>query len=138
MYIRRLYGSDYVLFLMIPRPPRSTRTYTLFPDTTPFRSEGRLQDGRLRPREMAQRAPPARRAGARGPRGARTHHRQAALRPEEHTSELQSLMRISYAVFCLNNTNARPKLEQHTSVHQTNIRTSTTLHHLTQTATVHT
>src|SRR3546814_9732032 len=68
-------------FLMIRRPPRSTRTDTLFPYTTLFRSQfrpvelRRCQDGRGRPDEFA--------------------------RSEEHTSELQSLMRISYAVFCL-------------------------------------
>src|SRR3546814_6305997 len=92
---------------MIRRPPRSTRTDTLFPYTTLFRSPG--QD--------RQRA---------GVAGARAHgplqaddrldvvvqHVGAgiedglegvgvALRSEEHTSELQSLMRISYAVFCL-------------------------------------
>src|SRR3546814_9209052 len=67
---------------MIRRPPRSTRTDTLFPYTTLFRSSGAsLQsDGR---------------AGRTG--RCRTPRR----RSEEHTSELQSLMRISYAVFCL-------------------------------------
>src|SRR3546814_3110543 len=83
---------------MIRRPPRSTRTDTLFPYTTLFRSEGfhvRFQ------------AALPRRVGA----PVRHPHRLAALvtmlwlladlRSEEHTSELQSLMRISYAVFCL-------------------------------------
>src|SRR3546814_4291777 len=74
---------------MIRRPPRSTRTDTLFPYTTLFRS-GSTAEGRR----------PGRRRRARRPRrepatGARTG------RSEEHTSELQSLMRISYAVFCL-------------------------------------
>src|SRR3546814_5072692 len=74
---------------MIRRPPRSTRTDTLFPYTTLFRSLH----------------------GAGGQhRGARREHRRPAgglpvrrhqRRSEEHTSELQSLMRISYAVFCL-------------------------------------
>src|SRR3546814_2263674 len=94
---------------MIRRPPRSTRTDTLFPYTTLFRSRGRH----------------APRGG--GPIGAEGQPRQASPRPssaatpeqpfswskqpfqppmsagrsEEHTSELQSLMRISYAVFCL-------------------------------------
>src|SRR3546814_13127336 len=92
-------------FLMIRRPPRSTRTDTLFPYTTLFRSivdrhrlvepvlgehiaadmlrqvarKGQqLRDDPLQPRDIVQRG-----------------------RSEEHTSELQSLMRISYAVFCL-------------------------------------
>src|SRR3546814_7371405 len=72
---------------MIRRPPRSTRTDTLFPYTTLFRSR-RLRAGGLQARR--QRAFQNRRDERRG-RG----------RSEEHTSELQSLMRISYAVFCL-------------------------------------
>src|SRR3546814_9277575 len=72
---------------MIRRPPRSTRTYTLFPYTTLFRSS--LLQRRTQPRRRAALG----RAGG-GGRGDR-------LRSEEHTSELQSLMRISYAVFCL-------------------------------------
>src|SRR3546814_1433577 len=76
---------------MIRRPPRSTRTDTLFPYTTLFRSSrparcdaaGRGRH-RLRPRLALV-----------GRRGAKQR------RSEEHTSELQSLMRISYAVFCL-------------------------------------
>src|SRR3546814_13608701 len=77
-----------IFFLMIRRPPRSTRTDTLFPYTTLFRS-------RHGPEPAAVRVPEPRRGGA----GRR--QRRAALRSEEHTSELQSLMRISYAVFCL-------------------------------------
>src|SRR3546814_19736346 len=80
-------------FLMIRRPPRSTRTDTLFPYTTLFRSLG--FGGR-------------RGASTQRPHGAERHVAAAALRDssdvarsEEHTSELQSLMRISYAVFCL-------------------------------------
>src|SRR3546814_6404822 len=94
-------------FLMIRRPPRSTRTDTLFPYTTLFRSlrrprgraarsghrAARAGHGRTRPR-------PARRAGRRA--GTRAGK---AGRSEEHTSELQSLMRISYAVFCLKKKN---------------------------------
>src|SRR3546814_8157364 len=88
---------------MIRRPPRSTRTDTLFPYTTLFRS---VPD---RGRRGPFRAVPDRRGGvaARGDRDGRG--RGSARRPgdlglprsEEHTSELQSLMRISYAVFCL-------------------------------------
>src|SRR3546814_3630390 len=90
---------------MIRRPPRSTRTDTLFPYTTLFRSRGLAE---------------------------RSHHRSAAIgawseigvehpigciqglvvvRSEEHTSELQSLMRISYAVFCL-----KKKISQNATV----------------------
>src|SRR3546814_10092735 len=77
-------------FLMIRRPPRSTRTDTLFPYTTLFRSPLPRAGGRAR-------------AGSRGAgTGARRRAaRASASRSEEHTSELQSLMRISYAVFCL-------------------------------------
>src|SRR3546814_8491994 len=97
-------------FLMIRRPPRSTRTDTLFPYTTLFRSlggEAQREFGRIAPAEDHH----ARRLVARGDGGiARAHcvavqlgagGEQHALRSEEHTSELQSLMRISYAVFCL-------------------------------------
>src|SRR3546814_3042644 len=84
----------FVFFLMIRRPPRSTRTDTLFPYTTLFRSDGAAhRDGRGPGR--ADDAAPGRR-GRRG--GGNGLH---VLRSEEHTSELQSLMRISYAVFCL-------------------------------------
>src|SRR3546814_9745695 len=97
---------------MIRRPPRSTRTDTLFPYTTLFRSLGAACRGRragahlgvggLRPAAVA--VPAAVRL---------SRHRAVAAallprapgaprgRSEEHTSELQSLMRISYAVFCL-------------------------------------
>src|SRR3546814_4166844 len=84
-------------FLMIRRPPRSTRTDTLFPYTTLFRSPiGTLQhccnvEGVGFLSEYAQRVP---RLAA--------LHVHFLFRSEEHTSELQSLMRISYAVFCLN------------------------------------
>src|SRR3546814_8357661 len=73
---------------MIRRPPRSTRTDTLFPYTTLFRSPvTRHPSGRLRPWATSR---PTRAAASR-----------LWSRSEEHTSELQSLMRISYAVFCL-------------------------------------
>src|SRR3546814_6140178 len=85
---------------MIRRPPRSTRTDTLFPYTTLFRS---LPD-------PAGAAPGAGRCHTeKGLQGLEVQSRyrggsgphQGRLRSEEHTSELQSLMRISYAVFCL-------------------------------------
>src|SRR3546814_19920579 len=89
-------------FLMIRRPPRSTRTDTLFPYTTLFRSyrSDRLSKFHPRTRPRAYRA---HRFGRRAGRGARARQAGAgdARRSEEHTSELQSLMRISYAVFCL-------------------------------------
>src|SRR3546814_11051506 len=73
----------YFFFLIIRRPPRSTRTDTLFPYTTLFRSF-------CSPPKWSPRPPWSAR-----PRWSRRS------RSEEHTSELQSLMRISYAVFCL-------------------------------------
>src|SRR3546814_2608808 len=89
----------YCFFLMIRRPPRSTRTDTLFPYTTLFRSwlAGHLRRLRL-DTELAVPQP----ARWHFPRGGTAARRGAQRgRSEEHTSELQSLMRISYAVFCL-------------------------------------
>src|SRR3546814_7803250 len=106
---------------MIRRPPRSTRTDTLFPYTTLFRSaayavagagrQAGLGRGRARlvgARGRAPRAAVRRRQAAgdveedrRRQGTAAGRHRRAGNRSEEHTSELQSLMRISYAVFCL-------------------------------------
>src|SRR3546814_9234180 len=100
-------------FLMIRPPPRSTRTDTLFPYTTLFRSvDDRDARGhgqhRARPTQPAVApAQPARgdadAAAIRRQlrRGAAGDDRGGGTRSEEHTSELQSLMRISYAVFCL-------------------------------------
>src|SRR3546814_8589841 len=86
---------------MIRRPPRSTRTDTLFPYTTLFRSphSSRWPAGAVE-RHHAEPAARCRRRGAGAGRAAAARHR-ARGRSEEHTSELQSLMRISYAVFCL-------------------------------------
>src|SRR3546814_10431708 len=88
---------------MIRRPPRSTRTDTLFPYTTLFRSSG--SGGRLS-------RPPATSAvaldqnwGAGGRNASYLTLEVRGARSEEHTSELQSLMRISYAVFCLKKKN---------------------------------
>src|SRR3546814_7581949 len=82
---------------MIRRPPRSTRTDTLFPYTTLFRSTP--HHAALAPRiagdDRQRRCKVDRGEGVADPRV------EAAQRSEEHTSELQSLMRISYAVFCL-------------------------------------
>src|SRR3546814_2818732 len=77
---------------MIRRPPRSTRTDTLFPDTTLFRS-----------RKLSS-SDPEQIAMIKGLVAGAVNLLIGLLRSEEHTSELQSLMRISYAVFCLKNT----------------------------------
>src|SRR3546814_7083728 len=81
----------FFFFLMIRRPPRSTRTDTLFPYTTLFRSCWTCCATRSA-------SPASRKAAARAIAGPVA---SCSTRSEEHTSELQSLMRISYAVFCL-------------------------------------
>src|SRR3546814_5218699 len=94
---------------MIRRPPRSTRTDTLFPYTTLFRSPGDREVGAGREAHGEVAAVVLRGARCRPRRCRRTvlgrgrHPVRRVLhqRSEEHTSELQSLMRISYAVFCL-------------------------------------
>src|SRR3546814_6038559 len=106
------------LFLMIPRPPRSKRTDTLLPYTTLFRSlrpdveaehrdadpDQQKADKQDRPQrlfvqeEAKQEDEAGRQILAKAERGVAHPSRR---RSEEHTSELQSLMRISYAVFCL-------------------------------------
>src|SRR3546814_8443601 len=100
---------------MIRRPPRSTRTDTLFPYTTLFRSRWRkaraLDDGRCRTGKAGWR---------------RTSFWGCRWRSEEHTSELQSLMRISYAVFCLKNKKKTP-ITIKTNNDQTAIQKITTL-----------
>src|SRR3546814_8729145 len=113
-----------VVVLMIRRPPRSTRTDTLFPYTTLFRSASKLLDEQLvagmaeahkacieahRHIEDAYTAylEPSHRYFA-FERALNVRRLKAAnpdVRSEEHTSELQSLMRISYAVFCLKKKN---------------------------------
>src|SRR3546814_3961839 len=126
-----------ILFLMIRRPPRSTRTDTLFPYTTLFRSGGlrmtrpvthiiRLlkwgrilaRHGALRGIETAPQTPP----------GVKRLCRIARLgtRSEEHTSELQSLMRISYAVFCLKKKQTHNKFTTRHLEHQSTNISSTT------------
>src|SRR3546814_2228422 len=99
------------LLLMMRLPPSSTRTDTLFPYTTLFRSAGlpRGDGGRTGPAVAG-----AGRASRRGSYQARPWRpAPAQYRSEEHTSELQSLMRISYADFCLNNkTYINKKLNQ--------------------------
>src|SRR3546814_16480583 len=97
-----------LFFLMIRRPPRSTRTDTLFPYTTLFRSLFVASVLRRRTRRSAEgSAGHALRPQQHRGRDQRHHPRSGQGferiwdRSEEHTSELQSLMRISYAVFCL-------------------------------------
>src|SRR3546814_4129269 len=99
---------------MTRRPPRSTRTDTLFPYTTLFRSCS-SSPGPPPPPPLAHRLPQLRDRRRRAALGHHGHHRPQRTgqdeparsggppgrRSEEHTSELQSLMRISYAVFCL-------------------------------------
>src|SRR3546814_3535608 len=120
----------FFFFLMIRRPPRSTRTDTLFPYTTLFRSSGGTEGRRPVHRQCAGRgrAQCARTGTAETCRAERRpatlghvagpvdpcsicrrcteyprpdRHHRGDSRSEEHTSELQSLMRISYTVFCL-------------------------------------
>src|SRR3546814_13448352 len=89
----------FFFFLMIRRPPRSTRTDTRLPYTTLFRSH---QPDHPLPRAGRRTGDILSALGGRG-QGLRHGHAEVLVlaRSEEHTSELQSLMRISYAVFCL-------------------------------------
>src|SRR3546814_13690025 len=101
----------FFFFLMLRRPPRSTRTDTLFPYTTLFRSHAadgiadQQRQEEVRPEDEHDQRQPAH----------HIHHGRCRpienlVRSEEHTSELQSLMRISYAVFCLKKKN---KIKHH-------------------------
>src|SRR3546814_9349580 len=95
-----------MFFLMIRRPPRSTRTDTLFPYTTLFRS------GQCSANGGVWRGPHLREIDAiiRPARPSARKRSGRSGRSEEHTSELQSLMRISYAVFCLKKKNKLNKI----------------------------
>src|SRR3546814_9960812 len=92
---------------MIRRPPRSTRTDTLFPYTTLFRSARRAPRCDSLPCDAPEiphwplLCPACLAELGRAQAQCVRNHRDRAERSEEHTSELQSLMRISYAVFCL-------------------------------------
>src|SRR5881409_4268156 len=86
-------------FLMLRRPPRSTRETTLFPYTTLFRSQ--ILDLRI-------------------PLGQPQLETRDPLRSEEHTSELQSQSRISYAVFCLKK-KKKPNMQQYHHTNTTHI-----------------
>src|SRR3546814_10957290 len=95
-----VFSRDVFFFLMIRLPPRSTRTDTRFPYTTLFRSDDVRAARRGyedRARQVVDHLP------------AESESALQQWRSEEHTSELQSLMRISYAVFCL-------KKKKHTSI----------------------
>src|SRR3546814_1222838 len=117
---------------MIRRPPRSTRTDTLFPYTTLFRSgvaEGpdiarRLlrpaRDGLGRAVQEAARDSPRRGPCRTTSEPVADPFLRGANRSEEHTSELQSLMRISYAVFCLKK---KKKIKNHINQYQSTILT---------------
>src|SRR3546814_9400617 len=119
---------------MIRRPPRSTRTDTLFPYTTLFRSprcprpEGLTNDRLSGARHYSVTDQTAGKAAHCQHRPASDYRelQQAWKRSEEHTSELQSLMRISYAVFCLkkkkkttqqHNTSATLPSNRHETIH---------------------
>src|SRR3546814_3803071 len=103
---------------MIRRPPRSTRTDTLFPYTTLFRSHGGHGLARLRRVDQG--------ADDRGLLAGAVERLldrddigvAGRLRSEEHTSELQSLMRISYAVFCLKKKNNITKHQNKSLKHE--------------------
>src|SRR3546814_3553556 len=98
---------------MIRRPPRSTRTDTLFPYTTLFRS--RVPRPPVLPDEQVQDLRGRFRLGRRRP-----------VRSEEHTSELQSLMRISYAVFCLKKKKTKKDQQHVTTLKRNNIQVQLT------------
>src|SRR3546814_7232659 len=115
------------------RPPRSTRTDTLFPDTTLFRStfSVRRKFSRLvstnfpRSSFLSEKPIAWRTKSIVGQRAASVSKATSSAvmsdtRSEEHTSELQSLMRISYAVFCLKKTKNNPHIQndKHTRQHQ--------------------
>src|SRR3546814_9443443 len=122
---------------MIRRPPRSTRTDTLFPYTTLCRSARDPEDRRRGPKadvvapSDSKPAPQRRPGWARPkikpgpkPRGAWAPAWNLTARPssEEQTSELQSLMRISYAIFCLNNNKIiKHQTYENNDTRQTNI-----------------
>src|SRR3546814_4070805 len=110
---------------MIRRPPRSTRTDTLLPYTTLFRSWPWAVT--VVPLARISSVSPARSLRQGWPisttQSSPSTSRVSSPRSEEHTSELQSLMRISYAVFCLK------KTKHHIHVHASGIRGGAKQHH---------
>src|SRR3546814_10580796 len=119
---------------MILRPPRSTLTDTLVPYTTLFQS---TPAARQRNRTGPPPRPPQRPRCARSDRAAgpdtpsQTRH-NATTRSEEHTSELQSLMRTSYAVFCLKKKNFHTQDEAARTTARDDTDNGTTHHHRTK------
>src|SRR3546814_5043575 len=123
---------------MIRRPPRSTRTDTLFPYTTLFRSQEAVLQALLNdlyelngydqrnPRTWDPRTNPY-------VRGHSKTTRRHPGRSEEHTSELQSLMRISYAVFCLKKKTQNKKNIQSPYIHNQRKQKDTIKHHIKHT-----
>src|SRR3546814_9725729 len=121
-------GRIVCFLLMIRRPPRSTRTDTLFPDTSLFRSIQRLKGNGKEESVGVQRYKGLGAMNAeqlwdttmnpetRTLRQA-TIENAAECRSEEYTSELQSLMRISYAVFCLKQTMTTPSHQSNTIIY---------------------
>src|SRR3546814_5114943 len=104
---------------MIRRPPRSTRTDTLFPYTALFRSPMDKFTTMIRPRWIGS-TPAAWKIGK----------KTGVRRSEEHTSELQSLMRISYAVFGLQKKNKKKKSQNHTKhLQQVNIHQKSNIYY---------
>src|SRR3546814_3467265 len=128
-----------VFFLMIRRQPRSTRTDTLFPYTTRFRSRKpprretrRAEGAAVRRRSARAVADRVERGGAGRGAGDRRFRRGVGrrARSEEHTSELQSLMRISYAVFCL-------KKKKYHNQYTDNLKSTTKEQYAEQITTIH-
>src|SRR3546814_10286700 len=99
---------------MIRRPPRSTRTDTLFPYTTLFRSALSGLCGQIDHAQQAESGQQISEVVQLHPSSSLAR-RAALVRSEEHTSELQSLMRISYAVFCLKKKNTTHTAIKHTT-----------------------
>src|SRR3546814_10502324 len=129
LYVSFVVHSLLFFFLMIRRPPRSTRTDTLFPYTTLFRSSAAVCSVTLCKRINANAA----RLNTASATSISSRVKPVSclatnshLRSEEHTSELQSLMRISYAVFCLKKKTKKEPHEQlmynHVNRHKTSLK----------------
>src|SRR3546814_6620383 len=123
---------------MIRRPPRSTRTDTLFPYTTLFRSPNSTL---FTTPVMISPTRSLNSSYCRSRSASRTFWKMtcladcASMRSEEHTSELQSLMRISYAVFCLKKKKNKTFTQHHT---QHNRSQKTNIQHQSEITTTHT